>query len=286
MRTARVVAFAAAGLGLACAAPSAAEPLLWDNGPFITGTGSGFGGADISQTEPGTPLFAGINALGTPQFGGAVRIADDFTLGSSPPAGRKLSRLTWYALEPSGAGSTESPFTLAYVAIYDGSPLAGGRLIAGDFTTNRLISGRWSGVYRTGASDPLATAYPIMALDIDLSWSPRLRDGRYFVAVSLGNHNAPQIGVFSSPVTPRRANDNADRYVGGSWVASTLDFPFQIHGACPADFNGVGGVSVQDVFDYLAAYFAGGPDADFDGASGVTVQDLFDFLAAYFAGCP
>lgn len=55
---------------------------------------------------------------------------------------------------------------------------------------------------------------------------------------------------------------------------------------CPADFNGVGGVTVQDIFDFLAAYFAGDAAADFNGIGGVTVQDIFDYLAAYFAGCP
>jgi hypothetical protein len=53
---------------------------------------------------------------------------------------------------------------------------------------------------------------------------------------------------------------------------------------CRADFNGVGGVTVQDIFDFLAAYFAGAPSADFNGSGGITVQDIFDFLAAYFAG--
>lgn len=51
---------------------------------------------------------------------------------------------------------------------------------------------------------------------------------------------------------------------------------------CPADFNGVGGVTVQDIFDFLVAYFAGLPTADFNGVGGVTVQDIFDFLVAYF----
>ncbi len=54
---------------------------------------------------------------------------------------------------------------------------------------------------------------------------------------------------------------------------------------CPADFNGVGGVTVQDIFDFLAAYFSNDPSADFNGVGGVTVQDIFDFLAAYFTGC-
>ncbi len=54
---------------------------------------------------------------------------------------------------------------------------------------------------------------------------------------------------------------------------------------CPANFNGTGGITVQDIFDFLASYFNNDPAADFNGAGGVTVQDIFDFLAAYFAGC-
>ncbi len=55
--------------------------------------------------------------------------------------------------------------------------------------------------------------------------------------------------------------------------------------ACAADFNALDGVTVQDIFDFLTAWFATSPDADFNGAGGVTVQDIFDFLTAWFAGC-
>ncbi len=55
--------------------------------------------------------------------------------------------------------------------------------------------------------------------------------------------------------------------------------------ACVADFNRSGTVSVQDIFDFLSAYFLGLPAADINGANGVTVQDIFDFLGAYFTGC-
>lgn len=54
---------------------------------------------------------------------------------------------------------------------------------------------------------------------------------------------------------------------------------------CRADFNGANGVGVQDIFDFLAAWFAGSPSADFNGVNGVGVQDIFDFLAAWFQGC-
>jgi len=54
---------------------------------------------------------------------------------------------------------------------------------------------------------------------------------------------------------------------------------------CRADFNGTGGITIQDLFDYLTAWFAQTPSADFNGIGGITLQDLFDFLAAWFARC-
>ncbi|MCC6321207.1 MAG: VCBS repeat-containing protein [Phycisphaerales bacterium] len=55
--------------------------------------------------------------------------------------------------------------------------------------------------------------------------------------------------------------------------------------ACPGDFNLSGSVTVQDIFDFLAAYFSADPRADFNDSAAITVQDLFDFLSAYFAPC-
>ncbi len=63
-------------------------------------------------------------------------------------------------------------------------------------------------------------------------------------------------------------------------------YVFDYVNTCTADFNGQGGINVQDIFDFLNAWFAGDPRADVNGANGVTVQDIFDFLAAWFAGCP
>lgn len=59
---------------------------------------------------------------------------------------------------------------------------------------------------------------------------------------------------------------------------------------CPADFNcsGTGsgdGISTQDIFDFLTAWFAGDMHADINRDGLLSVGDLFEFLTAYFSGC-
>ncbi len=53
---------------------------------------------------------------------------------------------------------------------------------------------------------------------------------------------------------------------------------------CKANFNQNGTLEVQDIFDFLGAWFSLDPASDFNGG-GVSVQDIFDFLGAWFAGC-
>jgi hypothetical protein len=54
---------------------------------------------------------------------------------------------------------------------------------------------------------------------------------------------------------------------------------------CVGDYSCDGTINVQDIFDFLAGWFAGAPAADTNGVGGITVQDIFDFLAAWFTGC-
>ncbi len=54
---------------------------------------------------------------------------------------------------------------------------------------------------------------------------------------------------------------------------------------CRANFNQVGGVTIQDVFDFLTFYFFGVLIADINGDGMVSVQDVFDYLVLYFRGC-
>lgn len=57
---------------------------------------------------------------------------------------------------------------------------------------------------------------------------------------------------------------------------------------CKCDVNASGTVSVEDVFQFLALWFANDPRADFNGIGGIGIQDIFDFLACFFSppfGC-
>ena len=96
-----------------------------------------------------------------------------------------------------------------------------------------------------------------------------------FVANTPPRDGAINLGLFKPAVVD---GDPSTLTVAGLLVPSDP--------VCPADFNRTGGVTVQDIFDFLAAWFTGSPLADFNGLGGVTVQDIFDFLAAWFTGCP
>jgi hypothetical protein len=56
---------------------------------------------------------------------------------------------------------------------------------------------------------------------------------------------------------------------------------------CHANYNKLNGITVQDIFDFLADWFAGSRYAIVggDGNPGtLSVQNIFDFLGAWFAG--
>jgi hypothetical protein len=90
---------------------------------------------------------------------------------------------------------------------------------------------------------------------------------------------------FGSPTSPDTYTTwtlTTDCCLGGPYDLAMYIDAVQL-GRSPADINCSTLVTVQDLFDFLAAYFSGGPAGDFNGAGGTTVQDIFDFMAALFA---
>ncbi|HMN41639.1 MAG TPA: hypothetical protein PKE29_12395 [Phycisphaerales bacterium] len=98
----------------------------------------------------------------------------------------------------------------------------------------------------------------------------------------------------------RIAPDCDGNHLNDLWEALNTSVPVcQYTGdPCRADFNRDGTFEVQDIFDFLNAWFAGcmvvgvtppstyncPQPADFNGSGALEVQDIFDFLNAWFAG--
>ncbi len=141
-----------------------------------------------------------------------------------------------------------------------GAQVLGKRIVEFVFapTTGTLVSGPAPLVEYTGSG--YATAVGIAA-------GP---DGLYFSELYKDINTV-------TPIVPtvRGANILRVRYVGVTGTCPT----------CAPDFDGVNGLTIQDIFAFLNAWFAGDPRADFNGVNGLSVQDIFDFLNAWFAGC-
>lgn len=71
---------------------------------------------------------------------------------------------------------------------------------------------------------------------------------------------------------------------GEGWVVHLTQIPAPSP-RCRADFNGLDGVSIDDLFQFFDAWFRSDPRADFNGLECVTIDDLFLYLNAWFVGC-
>ena len=97
-------------------------------------------------------------------------------------------------------------------------------------------------------------------------------------------------GALATPANKARFDPATGRLRGFAWGenigwVNLDDAHIFVSFKCPADFNESGALTVQDIFDFLAAWFAMSPSADFNFSGTVSVQDIFDFLTAYFSGC-
>jgi hypothetical protein len=112
-------------------------------------------------------------------------------------------------------------------------------------------------------------------------------------AVALSNGPTAAGAVISGATTPTLTISNIHASQNGAFYFCTATNSCGSRNSanirlalCIADFNCSGTVTVQDIFDFLAAYFSGNTLADVNASGAVSVQDIFDFLEAYFEGCP
>lgn len=166
------------------------EVVLYDNGPLVTHPGGGAGGADASALQ--TAL--GMNTLGAGhQFALGYSMADDFTVTDA--AGWDVQTITFFAYQTNSG--TTSTMTGVYVQIWDGDPSAGGAVIYGDLTTNRLQSTAWSNIYRCTDTTLTSTARPVMA-DV-ATIGTTLAQGTYWIQWS--TDGTLSSGPWAPPIT-------------------------------------------------------------------------------------
>lgn len=207
------------------------DVVLYDNGPLVTHPGGGAGGADASvvQTALGMSLygFGWQNDLGN-------RMADDFLVTDA--AGWQIDDITFFGYQT--GSTTTSTITGIFVQIWDGDPSAGGTVVWGDTTTNRLLTTGWTNIYRaldTGITD---TNRPVM--EIVATVGITLAQGTYWVEFSATGSLTS--GPWAPPISilGQTATGNALQYTttSGAWVTAVdtgsgaqQGMPFIINGS-------------------------------------------------------
>lgn len=182
-----------------------------------------------------------------------------------------------------------------------------------------IVVGAGEGVFTAHrqSTTSTTTVRPVFAYTVSLDGLPmqgRLGPGTYWLQWAFDGALTPSSNVFQPLVTPRSQvpdstphnarlfNDafgtgarfwfeGREGFVAGQSDGRAYTLPLILEGTrtttpdCIADFNDSGSVSVQDLFDFLGAYFANDPRADVNTSGAVSVQDIFDYLGLYFAGC-
>lgn len=222
--------FALTALAVAACGQAA---LLHDNGPWITTTGNGFGGANTSAIAAGGTLLGSSINTATPFF-----VADDFTIG----AGNfwTLNSLSFYTYQTQtdGVANSTSTITSARVGIFDAAPTNTTQdLVSGDLGANASsVSSAFSGVYRVAVATPLNSQRAVMKVTVDLG-GVVLGAGTYWIA--WGAAGSVASGPWGVPLSPVKAGSNAIQWNGttSAWGGvvdagngSAMDMAFEIEG--------------------------------------------------------
>jgi hypothetical protein len=164
--------------------------LLYDSGPVVTHPGGGAGGADASAVQ--TALLMSVYGFGHALSTG-YRVADDFTVTDA--GGWDIDSFVFGAYQ-TGSGTT-STINHVNVRIWDGDPSAGGTVIWGDTTTNRLATTGWSNIYRVLDTALTDTQRPIMYVEATVGTT--LPPGTYWIDWQVGGSGAS--GPWAPPIS-------------------------------------------------------------------------------------
>ncbi|WP_281310382.1 MBG domain-containing protein [Flavobacterium flavigenum] len=168
-----------------------AQELLFDNGPFTTNTGVGFGGSDVSVLQNVTLGYGtvGFSINNTGNF----RLTDQFT-NAAP---WYLDYVDVFAYQT--GSSVSSTFTSGVVKIWNSDPSSGTAISEfGDFTTNRMILTDFTNCYRVQEDASLLTNNrPIMRIRISIG--AIIQPGTHWIEWALTGTLAS--GPFAPPIS-------------------------------------------------------------------------------------
>lgn len=194
-----------AGLDMNYRVTPDATATVFESGPFVNSPGTGVGGADESSLQSGMTLYgSNMNqSLG-------YSMADDFVV---PAGGWSPTKFTFFGYQT--GSPTSGTFTGLYFRLYNGPPNAGGTVVWGDLTTNRLTSQVWSNCYRVntiGGDNQRA----IMNLDCNIS-GMTLNQGTYWLEVQTTGSGSS--GPWANPIVINGTltTGNGIQWTGSAW---------------------------------------------------------------------
>jgi hypothetical protein len=210
---------------------------LYSNGPLITHSGAGAGGASVSALQ--TNLALNTYGFGN-QISAGNRLADEFTVPAG--GGWYITTATFYSYQT--GSTTSSTINAANLRIWRGRPdLATSTVVFGDPTTNRMQSTGWSNIYRTLDTSLTNTERPIMTVVVTVNTA--LAPGTYWLDWQTGGTLAS--GPWAPPISilGQTTTGNAVQYANGAWAAvvdpgpnTAQGFPFQIRGNNLTELSG------------------------------------------------
>jgi hypothetical protein len=202
------------------------QVVLFDNGPFITDSGGGPDGSNLSALQN---ITLGMNY---PGFGAGIvlnkRVSDDFYV----PGYWIISSFEFFVYQ---TGSTSnSTFDQMNLRIWDGPPdVSGSEVIWGDDHTNVLSVTSWTNSYRVSESMPLVTNRPIMSVKANVP-DLMFTQGTYWIDVQFGGTLSTEPSVIPVTIEDLVSTGNAKQRMNGYWDdivdIGGQGIPFIIHG--------------------------------------------------------
>jgi len=210
------------------------------------------------------------------------------TVAGAHAANADVYTVDYFPDEPQTSALSQLRFVPSFVQPdFIGSTITQTRLVV-NFTTGTLPSGQpfdAAGLTLLIAGNvPDSPAGYWLITGADLGWSGQ---GTFSADVTTFDFNGTVgQGAWQWDLSGPYGEEEIEPYAGSFSTDSRVEFTYTpVPQVCVADINQSGDVTVQDIFDFLGAYFAGQAVADINESGDVTVQDIFDFLSAYFEGC-